>query len=192
MRVTSRGMLIASALAVGGLAVILILLPKPGTTGSENDVVLPQLPALGITIPEGYALSREDGPDFDYYRIQAGKDQSGDGLGIYVGSHANVPQPGVGASEHAGRLCGRQATWQTWSGTSANHSLHVSQAVVHIKLDGWTWTIHAMATSPDPDRLKALEGVAARATILDRASASTRESQPATAPSATRWSRRRG
>ncbi len=67
---------------------------------------------IGLTLPAGFALVTDDGPDFSVFRVHAVEpfDELGGSLGVYEGGHASFDPP-PSATTHSTRTFDRDVVW---------------------------------------------------------------------------------
>jgi hypothetical protein len=116
---------------------------------------------FGITVPDGYVTSTQEGPDFWVYRLRklVPLDQPPQACGIYLGDHpshqyrqARVPREQVNTLK--GRLLGQDAEWQSWS--KADRS--TNEAIVPYPR-GTGMSVHVFCSAGSEVALKGLRAV---------------------------------
>jgi hypothetical protein len=95
------------------IAVIFVAFAYSGPAYAEGD--FPELKLDG-SVPEGFALRLQDGPDFYIWRceLSSAPRDSVPGFGIYFGLHPSLFQPEAGATHHAGSVGGEPLLWRQW------------------------------------------------------------------------------
>lgn len=71
---------------------------------------------LDGSVPDGFALRLQDGPDFYIWRceLSSAPHDSIPGFGIYFGLNPIPFQPEAGATHHAGSVGGEPVRWRQW------------------------------------------------------------------------------
>jgi hypothetical protein len=124
------------------------------------------LPGLDIAVPDGYELTREDGPDFDvYYLKPAGTTGPGKGgLGIYVGWWPNSFRPETGCKEESAPLCGKDVKWYSWDEGGTMHR----EAFLTFGDERSGVTVHAFIFCDDRTQLALLQRAAGTIRLIDK------------------------
>ncbi len=125
----------------------------------EIEILIPGgIPGLEIDHLPGYTLSREKGPDFDVYYLNA--EDGNAGLSAYIGRHPNSFRPKTGCVEEPGMLCAERAKWYTWERQVDGNTVFAREAY---RTFGKKWsgvTVHASIFCVDQSHMASLQRVA--------------------------------
>jgi hypothetical protein len=129
---------------------------------------------LKLQVPAGYALTRQDGPDFSVHHVrklvQLG--QPAPRLGVYVGGHPSFQYRQVerdtarppDVKRVPGRLLGRDIEWHRWT-RGEKPPLSVTQEAILPLSEGERWLVaHVFFTAEQDADLAELEKIAASLT----------------------------
>jgi hypothetical protein len=107
---------------------------------------------LLVTLPRGFIVSTQPGPDFDVHHIRklAPLDRVAGTLGIYVGGHPSLQLnqrdedgPPPASSTEQGSLLGKEVAWVKWKGADGTR---VREAIAKL---GEHEAVHVYAFAPD-------------------------------------------
>ena len=116
--------------------------------------------AARATVPAGWVLTTQDGPDFVVHRFRLLSDfpTAGPQLGIYVGDHPSSDPLENVTGQRAGRIFGQQVTWDLATRTNPDGTtLHIAETRAPVG----PRRIHAWINTPDPATLDAAMAIAA-------------------------------
>jgi hypothetical protein len=144
---------------------------------------------LALTLPEGFVLTTQRGPDFLVHHLRSvcpfgDRPQA---LSLYYGGHpaymhdrrgnqdANVPQ-------EKGKLLGQEVLWYNWVSRDGNESTYSSEVMIKgaVPKEEYPMIVHMFMNAGDEKQLAALRQIAGTLSVVDAAK------QPASASAPTR------
>jgi len=129
--------------------------------GKDNDseVLIPGgIPGLEIDRLPGYKLSREEGPDFDVYYLNA--EDGSAGLAAYIGRHPNSFRPQAGCTDEPGMLCAEMVKWYVWQKQIDGNTVFAREAYHRFGKEWSGVIVHASIFCNDQAHMASLQRVA--------------------------------
>ncbi len=115
---------------------MLLMIPLVACAKDENLLTLESwgngAPELSISVPLGYTVKRQKGPDFDVHYIEL-KNANDPSMGIYIGHHPNPfssKEKAVDTTKEADIILGQKVEWVSWQGEPEGKGSYHCETVI--------------------------------------------------------------
>ena len=121
-------------------------------------------PELRISVPSGYAIERQKGPDFDVHYVGS-KNPNDPTMGIYLGHHPNPfssQKKGIEIKKEGDAILGQKVEWTSWQEKEDGGIIYHCETIVKEAFKGMGGSgaaylmIHIFIKGPDQKQVNLL------------------------------------
>ena len=159
---------------------VLLMIPLVSCARGQNLLTIESwgsgAPGLSISVPSGYTVQKQKGPDFDvhYVRLKNPNDPS---MGIYIGHHPNPfssQKKGIETRKEADVILGQNVEWILWQEKEDGKTSYHCETIVKEVFKGVESSgvaglvVHVFIRGPDQKKVNLLKTSAKSLQVLRR------------------------